>query len=531
MKTKQWWKDNRPEHWALVQQLNQLNQHKHAIIDASVKVGKQQMILMQATIDFPNIQSHKNVFVSNFNRTDCKEQRDEMINDYGFEKDHIFHHDFDKFASTIASLLADSSIKQVIIHHDESDYGTGKKQKLSPVFDFIRQNMENKKLRIRLYSATNEEAINSCFAKHADVLTFADPPTFFGADDYLKSSLVNEAVPFWEFTKHGEGFSAQANAALKILQSSNNKTFGVLRASGGKKNPHQSPDVFPNVSFSYLKNSAKFRNDLLSQYNVVPLFIDAGNKFYWGKDLSIANSCFSWYGCIGKPEKYLLVVNQMCTRSTEVGFHDEIAFWHDYRDTNSKLPTKAYNTMSQAMLRVNYYTTNYKNPVNIVVYGHKKTFELAAKVIKPDEYSQKFSPRVKTTVDKTFNKRIEWQPTEKDMHSYIDKQFGPNAKRTIQVVSKNGSAGGTKLNDLIRTYVLNKGIMSKTDHRVIHCDGPSTYIVNPELAATHQQSWDDFAKDYSDKVGHYALVIEDPNAAAATPTYQTVNSALNLPIK
>ena len=76
----------------------------------------------------------------------------------------------------------------------------------------------------------------------------------------------------------------------------------------------------------------------------------------------------------------ILVVDQTCSRSTELACHDRLYATHDFRQMVT------FSTSSQAMERVNHYSGRYGSFQQIMIYGHKKTFEYSAGRITLTEY-------------------------------------------------------------------------------------------------------------------------------------------------
>lgn len=369
-----WFESNRPEHYAFVQEMDSYSAKgaKHFIISAGVKVGKLQLILIQARRSESTPMKTKHVFLSNFKRKDCKPQG-AKLNAYGVET--FFAGDMKKSVSFIKGVI--KSGVSVVAHVDESDYGTGENQKMSEVFSAIREIKDG--VSLRLYSASNQEAIYSEFASECQLLVMPDPISFYGPDDYIDDGLIQEAEPFWD--EKNKSLTKQGKHLVKEWAKSDKK-FSVLRivSSRGKdKNA---------VTYKKLENGQSFWN-VLHCNGIRPVFIDADRPLYWGKsEERMVGDPMSWEEFAQVPaskEKILFVVNQTCVRSTEVGFHPMIHFWHDHRNT------AAYNTVMQAQLRVVHYpyTANEYWPdpsVKINVYGCYASFLFAAGRIDAEKF-------------------------------------------------------------------------------------------------------------------------------------------------
>jgi hypothetical protein len=95
-------------------------------------------------------------------------------------------------------------------------------------------------------------------------------------------------------------------------------------------------------------------------------------KFQWSKQLF-------WEGKrVDRP--IIVVIDQTCSRSTELACHNRLFALHDFRNKVT------FSTSSQALERVNHYDTRYGGFQPIRVYGHKKTFELSARRINYETY-------------------------------------------------------------------------------------------------------------------------------------------------
>ena len=95
--------------------------------------------------------------------------------------------------------------------------------------------------------------------------------------------------------------------------------------------------------------------------------IDWSDKEYWDEKQTT------------KP--IIVVIDQRCSRSTELACHDRLFAIHDYRNKVT------FSTLSQAVERVNHYSDRYGGEFQpIRVYTHKKTLELSARRISYDDY-------------------------------------------------------------------------------------------------------------------------------------------------
>lgn len=365
--------ENRPEQFDFV--TKELVKTPKAIISMPVKSGKRVVVQCEARLDmgFKEDGNVKHIFATSFKRNDCNEQMIEMEK-YGIK---VFcGGKLRELPEHVKTLLERGETP--VLHYDESDFGTGDVQMASSVFTRLVNLPDDgwEKLKVRCYSATNEEAIYSPFADECKILEPTMPTTFRHAPWFLEKGLVEEAEEFW--CSDTQTFSPQALSALAQWKH-DDKPFAVVRfaASRGERNTH----------YNSVKHSKKFKDDLHAMGIDFVKFVDNRTPFYWGKDHKNPEG----WGAVDKSRKMLLVLNQMCIRSTEVGFHPLISFWHDFRGGHNT----PYSTCAQAMFRVNHYDYE-ANPeawdspeVNIKVYACLDSFRFAAGQINEEEYKRR----------------------------------------------------------------------------------------------------------------------------------------------
>ena len=93
--------------------------------------------------------------------------------------------------------------------------------------------------------------------------------------------------------------------------------------------------------------------------------------------------------------RILILINQTCTRSTELGFHEILGIWHD--GVRNEAP---YNTLAQSQQRVNhYYNGKFENYIH--VYGSKAVWELAAGRISYSEFIAKTNRKISSRINST----------------------------------------------------------------------------------------------------------------------------------
>lgn len=516
------WKNERPEHYDFV--VNELENNRHVIVSASVKVGKQQLVYVSATLSKSVIskndgtEKYRHVFLSNYARNDCVEQKNELLK-YGIES--FFGKDLSKSINVINNHLKDNNVERLYVHIDESDYGTGKGQSFDNVFKFIGQEINTAKLYTRLYSATNEEACYSNFKEKYNIphVSFKDPDYFYGPDDFISENKVIEAEQFWDVEKND--FSMQGNQAIQNwLTFKSNKYFSVLRVNNkiGKTGSKIKPLKKSSLTYDYIKNNKTFEDKLNSLGIKLKFIDDKSNSFYWGKEDDIDGGWKDLLSILKDPtrkfNKCLLVINQMCSRSTEVGFHPLIAFWHDFRKKSS------YATQHQALMRVSHYPYKineiFPEETDITVYGHINTFKLAAKLIDVEEYCSKengyrqLSTRIDSGKEYEYQREIIICDSYDECKDKMKEKYPYSTGQTIQNISEVGiKSVKQKLNDYVSSYILNLGKMSGTEIRGYYVDEKSQYITDPDLKKKCDQSWEKLKKEHPEYIGKYIFVYED----------------------
>lgn len=396
---------------------------RRALIHGEVKSGKREIVEYAARRDHGS-EIREHIFISAFHRKADESQRREL------EQHNL------KVFSIISMEVAKEALryinervsqgKKIILHADECDYGTGSRQNLQFIYNRIK---ENRNIITILYSATPEEVLFSQDITQSEEdedfiggiyeegirLYYIPPETYCGAKKFLGEDLVVNAVPFFKkddgtymLSTQGRQIIADAKENLRIskiqkedaaclarqYRSQNNITEAekyekiynkkirnviVLRFTyktyrNSQRNNNRSIEEFLNNSHLFPEladvNIIADKTDL-SKYinnnqNISCETVNWSNKSYWENKSS---------------EKLIMIVHeQTSTRSTEWEFHDRVFATHDYR------PNVSYGTIAQAQLRVAHYSNKYSEFQPIRVYGHLKTFLLAAKEITFSDY-------------------------------------------------------------------------------------------------------------------------------------------------
>jgi len=347
-----WWEENRKEHFNFVKEYENC---RRVIVDAEPKVGKRCFKIIEAQRkNRPNIKSY-HLMITSLDRKDNKEQHREM-EAYGIEcfvskKGKKFLECIEKSYQKTDETILDKLEKiyqddsdEIHIYMDESDLGTAANQIMMSLFqkigdraNYLEKVNPKKKFFLRYFSASNEEIMLSDYGKTCEFFSFTTPHFYRGAKWHLENNLVHEAEPF--FIYHGKSIVPwkQGQKLLEEFKDSD-KFFSILRIAN--KNKKNIPD------FKSVKNNTQLQKHLLDNYNIQIITVDQHDSMSWGLNNGDSKN---WSQYFTGPKKIFLI-NQTCTRSTELGFIPLIYFFHDFRGKNTP-----YNTIIQSALRVSHY--------------------------------------------------------------------------------------------------------------------------------------------------------------------------------
>jgi hypothetical protein len=322
-------------------------------------------------------------FVSAWNRVADKSQHEELVA-YGLKV-------FVGINATKAKACIDwingqvAAGKQVVVHLDECDHGSGEKQTLSKIWKAIRDNMS---VAVILYSATPQEVLYSGEVddpEHTEmveelmddgqVFHYTPPDTFRGPKAFLEAGLVHEAKPFFHHAAHGCSLSEQGKsivAALRVAMATNRRrNVLVLRLSYMETSGASAARKENKSIYRFLRNIDKFPE--LADFLVI---VDKSERV--GHSARILQEQIDWsnpnWWALKTTDLPLLVVcDQTSSRSTEWSCHDRVFAYHDYRNQLS------FSVVSQAQERVNHFIgEKYAEFQPILVYGSVKTWKLSA---------------------------------------------------------------------------------------------------------------------------------------------------------
>lgn len=367
------WEKERPEQYACALKIEDIiyqHEPRHIILQAPEKSGKREIIEILATREYkitPNIFPNKIVYCTALNRRDMLPQIKEM-NLYNIDTYCTTKKNQDKEVLKLCKKHKGPHL--LVIALDESDYGTGKKQKTAKVL--YNEAIKNPYIRFIFISATNEEAIFSDLVKNnADTVEFRPHLSYRGFKYYLDNNLVFDPEPFYTIDN---GFSEQAKQIIDKWNKSN-KPIAIVR-------------LLPK--YNEIISSLEF-NQFLWANNIECVKIDQNNAFDWGNDYTMHVERYNI-----KQTKSLYCINQTFTRGTECKFHKYIEFYHDYRQNeNAKNPTPI-NTIRQAAGRLCVYD-NTDVPALPTLYVHKEPLLYAIGDINVHECKRALSARIKTS--------------------------------------------------------------------------------------------------------------------------------------
>lgn len=393
-------------------------------IHGEVKSGKREIVEYIAKRDEGSSQ-RVHIFISAFHRIADESQRKEL-SEHNIKVFSIKNNDDALEAIKYISNKIREGI-HIIIHLDECDYGTGSRQNLKKIYGKFKMSEE---IMTILYSATPEELLFSQdITQDEDDDNFAQeiyelglrvyyipPETYCGAKKFIDEGLVFDAKPFFEKNDSGEyrlssqGKSiildakknieeeeykkieakykfSQAKREGNLNESSKyetrankkNRNLIILRLTYKTFGPQQSRNGLRSIE-AFVKNINSFPE--LENVNVI---VDKTDYKVNNIPNSVMIEQVQWskreYWDNKIDDKLIIIVHeQTSTRSTEWAFHDRTFATHDYR------PNISYGTVAQANLRAAHYKTKYGKFQRIRIYGHLKTFLLAAKQISVTDY-------------------------------------------------------------------------------------------------------------------------------------------------
>ena len=355
---------------------------RRIIVRAPVKSGKRSMPEYMVRRDSAANPSRMHCFVSAWNRVADKSQHEELTA-YGLKV-------FIGINATKAIACIDwingqvAAGKQVVVHLDECDHGSGEKQTLSKIWKAIR---DNTNVAVILYSATPQEVLFSGEVddpEHTEmveelmddgqVFHYTPPDTFRGPKAFLEAGLVHEAKPFFCHTAQGFSLSEQGKsivADLRVAMSTSRRNVLVLRLSYMEVSGAAAARKENKSIYRFLRNIDEFP-ELADFLVIVDKSESVGrNSRIFQEQIDWSNP--HWWAAKTDTRPLLVVCDQTSSRSTEWSCHDRVFAYHDYRNQLS------FSVVSQAQERVNHFIgEKYTEFQPIRVYGSVKTWKLSA---------------------------------------------------------------------------------------------------------------------------------------------------------
>lgn len=352
------------------------------LIRAPVKSGKREIAEYLALLDQNSPNRIVHVFLSAWHRIADDEQRKEL------EKHNL------KVFSINTKTNRDKCLefmqqqiragRELRVHIDECDHGTGSRQLLSPIWRYIRDRDDVKAI---LYSATPEEAsLSADFSDESNeedfnemidefenenvsvIVKYEPTAQFCGPAKFLSEGLVSNATPAYYTIDGRVQLTPQFKQIINDLRASlldplnRDRNIIILRlSSGGKTKANRSIHIFT-------QHLSEF-----PELNGFHKCVDKDDGTGGANEEKIQWSNKVWWNRQTKDDPILIVHDQTSSRSTEWACHDRVFATHDYREAVT------YTTVSQAQERVNHYIGS-KYPVfqSIRVYGHLPSFQLSA---------------------------------------------------------------------------------------------------------------------------------------------------------
>lgn len=375
------------------------------IVHAPVKSGKRCIVEYISSLDsIPNntTSTSVNIFISSFHRVADELQRKELVS-YGLKVYSITSGKaVDKVIADITKIIHDG--KTVKIHLDEADYGTGGLQKMSSVWNFIKNVDQVKTI---LYSATIEEAVfsnrslmegftrnivDSFQTTSMKYVKYTPPSTFCGPEKFLEEGLVHNAIPFFDINQTNNliELSHQSRSIMTDLREEMNtpdskRNIVILRLS-------YMLDIFGNnVTRKDKKAIRVFLDhiDLFPELEGCIIVVDKSSSLDFGSPSdrvifeTVQWSSSAYWQSKTQSVPVMVIMDQTSSRSTEWACHDRVFATHNFSRSTF------YNNKSQQDERSNHYITKYPGGFQkIRIYSHVRSFEYSAGLITVGSYLQ-----------------------------------------------------------------------------------------------------------------------------------------------
>jgi len=269
------------------------------------------------------------------------------------------------------------NLNNVVLIHDESDYGTEKEQLFSSLFEYCIKN--------NLYycgvSATNLELIKSGI-KNLSISYLTSPMGFKNMSYYYNKGLCKQSIPFFNSNYVNSNLvSNQGKQALEHMFKYNNG-LGVIRLAG-RGNKKEDGINFSNFKSDKLNQSLETYCFKEFGKRVKVEIISEENDYNFGK-----NGDWEKTLTTGGYDYLILIVHQKFTRSTAAKFHHLWRFYHDHRSNFEG------NALIQALGRIHCYNNSL---LDILIYSDLETIKfMTTRMTEKDaqNYHNKLSSRI-----------------------------------------------------------------------------------------------------------------------------------------
>lgn len=414
-----WFKNNRLELFKYVEDNIMPGGCKYKIIKAPVKSGKREMVEVYALFHKnPNELENEvhNKFLTALHRIADEKQRSELRS-YNIDVCSNLKKEEANFKAGIYKLLHEN--KQVHIHLDELDYGSGEKQLLSNIF-YEFKDFDN--VKWLLYSATPEVALLN-FLKETKINNYKElpayePPTnYYGIKHYLNDNLFYPAQPFFELNIEDAvedeccsspepdsedddepcvNISTQGEKLIETLikdtkDDANEKHIGILRLAGNFSSNSKGINQFSTIK--------ELKEQIENKYKITIIFVgnnDETIKWDSTKDWKLYTPSIP----------ILIIINQVAGRSTAWKCHPYLSWYHTNRTPNTPL-----STIIQDQERIVYYKE--KDSYRIRVYGDVPAAHFSAGHMTLNKYKEEESRLINQRLKIKKNVNISYEIYDK----------------------------------------------------------------------------------------------------------------------
>jgi len=449
----EWFNDNRPELMNYIKNEVLPSTSKVKLIHAAVKSGKRGMVEIISL--FEKLPQH--IYLTALHRIADKSQREE-ISSYGIKVFSVNNKDKkNNCIKYIDDLLSEKKI--IKIHLDELDFGCGHKQLLNHIWTKYKNNSN---VFFILYSATIEVAkkeflVENNINNFYECKRFVPPVTYYGISNYLENDKFFQAEPFINYDENKDELvvSEQGDKLIKQLidntkNINNKKHIGILRLAGNFKYELNGTKTLVS-QFEKMKNNKDYFQE---KYNIRFKFVGTNDNFVeWDND--------NYWEELSPNLSFIIVINQVSGRSTEWKCHPYICWYHTLRTDITPI-----GTIVQDQERPVYYTTIYKDDINIEIYGDKECALYSAGKTELKEFLLKTSRKLHARL----NTKIKQIHIDVDTYYYDTWQDIPTEYRK----GKNVSTHINENNILKQTMYINEknnnGVITRKEYRITNWD-------------------------------------------------------------